>query len=154
MNDQAHRIQADEEGFIPVKSRKKRRIFGSGSAVIQGLQGAPPPLHHVWVSHVKEGDVQSLKSHLHNNAIVVADIEKVSHAESKFGSFKVSIYKTDIDKVMKDSLWPSGVRCELWRDKQRKGNLTRRESVNRLANGVTNDDLTRSSSQDSRIDWE
>ena len=63
---------------------------------------------------MKEGDSQQIKTFMEDNGIKVSGIDKMSHDESKFNSYKVFINKYDIDKVFDDYFWPAGVQCKIW----------------------------------------
>ena len=80
--------------------------------------GAPPPLRHVWLSRVMNGDTEQISNHLNSKNIQVQNIVKVSHSDAKFASFKISVFKNDLNTVLKASLWPRGLRCEQWYERR------------------------------------
>ena len=57
-----------------------------------------------------------MKDFLKNNNININGIEKMSHPEAKYSSFKISISVTDKQKVLDSSFWPNGIQrkmCQL-----------------------------------------
>ena len=39
----------------------------------------------------------------------------MSHSDSKYSSYKISISVLDKDKVLDPKFWPSGIQCKMWR---------------------------------------
>ena len=103
----------DSDGYRTAMSRKSRRTIGRAAAS-SDIAGAPPPLRQIWVSRVTNGNGNSMKNFLSKNGVTVSDIEKTSHPMSKFSSFKITIYKPDLDKVFDENFWPDGVYCKIW----------------------------------------
>ena len=54
---------------------------------------------------------------MEDNNVNVQNIEKVSHNDAKFSSYKICIFVTDLDKVHGNNFWPRGVRCKMWRER-------------------------------------
>ena len=79
------------------------------------LLGAPPPKCEVFVSRVKEGTEECISQYLIERRISVLKIDKVSHSESKFKSFKITIYKYDLNTLLDRSFWPLGFKASLWK---------------------------------------
>ncbi len=131
-------VQPDEDGFMPVLPRRKRRVMGNGEDSVPGLEGAPPPLRHIWVSRVQRGSIETISAFIEKQQVKVFHNEKVSHQNAKFSSFKISISKSDLSKVLQDSFWPQGVQCQPWRENTRR-NAARRPN--------TGDDIMSSFSQ-------
>lgn len=113
-------VQPDKDGFVPVMSRRGRRVIGCGKASVSGFEGAPPPLRHIWVSRVHRGTAETLSTFIEKQQVKVFYNEKVSHENAKFSSFKIGISKNDLAKVLDDSFWPQGVQCQPWRDRARR----------------------------------
>ena len=121
-------VQPEKDGFIPVMSRRKRRAIGCGEASVSGFEGAPPPLRHIWVSRVHRGTTETLSTFIEKQQVKVFYNEKVSHENAKFSSFKISISKNDLSKVLDDSFWPQGVQCQPWREHARRSAARRPEN--------------------------
>ena len=58
-----------------------------------------------------------MRKYLTDKGVVVNNIQKTSHQMSKFCSFKICIYKTDLHKVYDENFWPNGVYCKRWFDR-------------------------------------
>ena len=58
---------------------------------------------------------------MENNNVNVNMIEKMSHPNSKYSSFKISIIR-DKHKVLDPNFWPNGVQCRMWRSGRRNLN--------------------------------
>ena len=54
-----------------------------------------------------------MEKYLTDNGIIVNGIEKTSHPQSKFTSFKITIFKPDLH-FFDDNFWPNGVYCKIW----------------------------------------
>lgn len=136
-------MKTDEDGFIPVMLRRKRRVLGCAGSSVTGLEGAPPPLRHIWVSRIQRGTADTLSDFIENQNVKVFHSEKVSHVDAKFSSFKISISKNDLAKVLQDSFWPQGVQCQPWHEH------TRRSAARRPDTGSNNTSPSTASTQSS-----
>ena len=106
-----------KDGFQVVMSRRKRRkIFGCASSPVEGLRGSSFPQCRIWVSRVAHGTAESIALFLDKKKIKAQELKKVSHPVAKFSSFKINIGKSDLSKVMTDTLWPCDVSCQIWRE--------------------------------------
>ena len=117
--DENNSIKTDEEDYIPVESKanRQRRISQERmKRAIAELQGAPPPVRNIFVSRVSQGNDRIVIDYLKSKSIKVLNIDCISHHKSKFKSFKVSIYKNDIEQVLNENFWPTGIHCKLWRE--------------------------------------
>ena len=65
------------------------------------------------------------------------NIYKVSHEDSKYSSYKILVYDSDIQKVLNENFWSVGVRCEIWHFKNRYNTYNEYESDR--DNGVNRD---------------
>ena len=126
-----------------MQSGRRRRVTGSDGTVVHGLEGAPPPRRHIWVSRVKRGDASVLNNFIMKRQIKVFYIEKVSHDNAKFNSFKISIAKNDVPNVLKDSFWPASVQCQIWRGPAKRDGTERPRVVSEDDNNNDNDDNER-----------
>ena len=106
----------DNDGFRLVQGRRRKpRINGRGGATgVDGLQGAPFPLRHLWVGRIMQGNEEKLKSFLRKKNVEVSNIEKVSHERSTFKSYKVTVSVIDYHKLLIDDFWPNGIQCKKW----------------------------------------
>ncbi len=57
---------------------------------------------------------------IENQNVKVFHCEKVSHVNAKSSSFRISISKNYLAKVLQDSFWPQGVQCQPWREHTRR----------------------------------
>ena len=99
---------------VAMSRRQRRKITYGNAATMGGLSGAPLPVKQIWVSRVSRGDIRDIQDHMHRNNIDINDIEKTSHPNAKFSSYKISIPVSGSDKVFEESFWPLGVRCQKW----------------------------------------
>ena len=56
-----------------------------------------------------------MKEFLEMNNVKVNGIQRTSHPESKYNSFKINISVFDKEKVLNPKFWPFGIKCEMWR---------------------------------------
>ena len=89
------------------------------------LKGAPPPLRHIFVSRILRGNSGMIVDFLKSKSISVVGVQKMSRMNSKFLSFKISLYMDQLNRVLNDKFWPDGFRCRIWREPN-----SRKESVN------------------------
>ena len=59
-----------------------------------------------------QGDVNIISKHLKDNNIHVHKIDKMSHESAKFSSYKVKIFKHDLEKVLNENFWPIRLKCD------------------------------------------
>ena len=117
-----HTLETDDrndDGFIKVEStsaRKKRLSQERRELASARLKGAPPPLRYVFLSRVEHGDAQMIVDYMKYNHIDVRKVETVSHANSKFMSFKVTVFKSNLHEILSNNFWPQGIVCRLWKD--------------------------------------
>ena len=113
----------DDEGFELAESRSnmKKRLKNMKLKNIK-LVGAPPPLIDIWIYKVLEGNVFTIKEYIEDNGIKVEGVTKTSNIDAKYKSFKATIFKTDIKKILNKKFWPMGIGVKLWiRRKEDKG---------------------------------
>lgn len=100
--------EADEDGFILKKSRRKRNIV-LGKKIDNDLEVAVKEIDlHVWrlSPNVVEQDV--VKYIRKNKQDEVVKCERLN-ARGNYSSFKVSIKETSMDDLMSPEFWPQGV---------------------------------------------
>ena len=101
---------SDEDGFTKVESkyaRKKR---------LRNLLGAPTPVRYAFINRVATGNPNMIAEYLNDNKVNFEKIERKSHPNSKYKSFKVTMYKVQIYTVLSKGFWPTGVRCKIWKE--------------------------------------
>jgi len=90
------------------RRNKRKRIQGtaSGSNVI----GAPSPTRHMFIYRVSSttGD-EDLRQWIANKNIDIIDFQRVSHDESKFKSYKLTVTVHDFISLYKPEMWPERV---------------------------------------------
>ena len=94
------------------RGRRRPAVVGRREVPSSQLQGAAPPCRDIFVSRVREGTVDIVQSFLQENSVNVKNIEKMSHENSKFCSFKMKVLKNDLIKVFDENFWPNGVRVD------------------------------------------
>ena len=120
----------DDEGFQPMESRYARRRRYQAASLV----GAPPPLRYVFVSRIQRGNVHSLFDFLKSKNINVQKVERTSHIEAKFKSFKVSLYKDEVDKIINSIIWPKGIIVRIWKSKS----FDNDDRINKKSNNIDN----------------
>ena len=81
------------------------------------IKGASEPLRDIFVSRVvRSSTSESLQTYLQSNGIKVREVKQISHIDSKFKSFKVSIDKSSYSDVFNKELWNSGVNVCKYKD--------------------------------------
>ena len=98
------------------RNQRRKTTFGN-AATTGGLSGAPIPIRQIWVSRVSRGDEKDIENHMQINNIEINGIEKTSHPEAMYSSYRITIPAIGSDRVFNESFWPVGVRCQKWFDK-------------------------------------
>ena len=110
----------DNEGFQLYESRstwnKRKQLFKEQF----NLKGAPASDVDIWVYRVTEGNCEDVLSYLKSKNVECRNIERKSHSDAKFNSFKVSVCKSELDLVLSKSFWPFNVRCKVWKNRESK----------------------------------
>ena len=102
---------------VQKRSKRGRKVTYGNRATAGGLAGAPLPIRQIWVSRLHKGSIQHVKNYMKDNNVQVHNIEKVSHEQAKFSSYKISISVLDMDWVFDEAFWPNGVKCQVWRNR-------------------------------------
>ena len=112
--------EVDNDGFTLVQRRRRiPRINGRGGATgVDGFQGAPFPLRHLWVGRIMQGNEEKLKTFLRKKNVEVSNIEKVSHERSTFKSYKVTVSVIDYHKLLNEDFWSNGIQCKKWYERK------------------------------------
>ena len=98
----------------PTQGRTTNSVIGSGSQV-GNLRGGPLPSRVIFVSRLETGNIENLSDYIKSKNVKISDIEKMSHPQSRFSSYKMRISVLDKEKVFDPSFWPFGVQCRMWR---------------------------------------
>ena len=109
-------------------SRNRRQTRMRESANVHGLQGAPPRLVSLFLSRVQDGNPDTVKAYMADKNVKVYSNEIMSHPDSVYLSFKVSISKSDVKKVLRPWFWPSGIKCKIWRNRNNSNDVFDNES--------------------------
>ena len=96
--------------------QQKRRNFIAGAATNTRLLGAPPPSRDFFVYRVvKSANEGDIGTHLASFEIQARSVVKLSHEDSTYSSYKVSVSQDDADKIMDPDKWPNGIRIRRFR---------------------------------------
>ena len=84
--------------------------------------------------------------------VQVLNIEKMSHNEAMYSSYKINISISNIDNVFHQSFWPAGVKCQWWYP-PRAQNPDSDNNYNDNYNGRHNDNNDNSYNSNYYRDW-
>ena len=112
-----------DEFRLPTKHLKQMRrrerrqaIIGKGNTAAR-LKGAPEPGRDLFVfrldSETTNGDI---KAYLQSHNISVLKIDQMSHENSKYKSFKVTVPVSRLNDLLKEEVWPAGVGVRRFRN--------------------------------------
>ena len=93
----------------------RNRVIGTNNSTGGNLRGALPPPRDIFVSRVLDGTTEMMKDFLSHNNVNISKIDQMSHPDSKYCSFKITISVTDKYKVLDSNFWPNGIQCKMWR---------------------------------------
>jgi hypothetical protein len=111
-------VSSESQGFeVPKywlkKENKKKKhtiIMGRGSGQSGGLKGAPEPSRDLFIFRVDKSTLEAdITNHLANHSVTIQTLECVSHQNAKYKSFKLSVPKSEYDKLFDENLWPEGI---------------------------------------------
>ena len=105
----------DDDGYevYENKSTRKKRLIKEYANL---LKGAPPPIIRLFVSRVSFGSENTIDNYLRRCGVKPLSVVVASKPNAKYSSYKVSVYKTNVDAVLQDNFWPAGIKCRLWRE--------------------------------------
>ena len=85
-----------------------------GKSTNSKIKGVPLPGRDFFISRLSsDTNIADLKDFLCDECIIdVRDIVLISHPDSKFKSFKVTVCVDDINKLLKEELWPAGAKVQ------------------------------------------
>lgn len=115
------RDQSNDSGDFQVPSylaKKQRRQDARRRKVITGtkgnvgsFKGAPEPSRDFFVSRVAtDVSTTDIRDYLTERDISVRLLDKVSHEDAKFQSFKLTVPVSSVKDLLSDDVWPCGVK--------------------------------------------
>ena len=106
-----------------IKRKEARKVArGTRTGEVNGFGGAPPPSRDIFVYRVSTGNEESILNYLKSNSVDVRKVEKISHENSTYASFKVSVSVKDTGKLIgEENILPVGVLARrYWNKKEVK----------------------------------
>ena len=116
--------------------RYNERITCNG-ANVGNLRGAPPPSREIFIQRVETKNVKDVEEYMKLKNMNTSNIQKTSHPDSLYSSYKISVSLSDQEKVLNASFWPSGIQCRRWY--QPKQNTTRYDHPYNIYSDSDND---------------
>lgn len=93
------------KGDIAIGTGGNQRIGGNG------LRGAPPPKRDFFIYRVDKSEtIERVSDHLNCLGVNVINVERTSHEEAKFASFRLTTSREYLDTIMNPDNWPEGIR--------------------------------------------
>ena len=119
-DSEIHNCSNDSEGFrlssneLRKKYRRenlrKKTIEGKSVVAISGVKGAPEPSRDVFIYRLdKETKTSDLETYIESKGFEIRKLECVSHDEARCKSFKLSVPKSEFEKVLDAEMWPKGI---------------------------------------------
>ncbi len=110
-------VDDDERWEVPpyvrrhkARNERRRNRAITGTNQTSRFQGAPEPSRDVFIFRVARGtEPDVIKSFVSEKGINIRAIERTSHEESKYMSFKISAPVSQYLKLFDPDLWPQGV---------------------------------------------
>ena len=114
----------DAQGYelAESKARRRKRLLEEKKDLL--ITGAPPPIKKIFVGRILDGDHDSIRKYLSACKIKAENIELVSHRDSKYKSYKISIAEPFLPIVL-GNFWPSGVICKEWKNSKAEYNQSK-----------------------------
>ncbi len=94
-----------------IRAEKRRKATITGTVNDAGrFKGAPAPGRSFFVSRVdSEASPDDLRSYLSGRSIDVRDLVCISHTNSKYKSFKLTVPASQSQDLLSPEMWPEGV---------------------------------------------
>ena len=103
------------------KERRRQKVIKGKCNASEHVRGAPVPSRSLFVFRVdKSATTEDMRKHIEANEIMVRQIECMSHADASFKSFKVTVSVEDLEKIMDENIWPSGVNVRQFYQRREK----------------------------------
>ena len=118
-NFQNNRETFDNDFLVPShvhrrnnRAEKRRRNVITGNSKPQGsLKGAPEPGRDLFVFRVDNANTTSdLRNHITDYGFNVRGLSCVSHENSKFKSFKLTVPMSEYNELFNENMWPCGIK--------------------------------------------
>ena len=100
-------------------NNRTNNVIGRDTST-EGFRGAPPPSRVIFVSRVVSGEKEVISNFIKSRGVNVINIEKTSHEDATFSSYKICISVLDKEKVFDPKFWPAGVKCRMWRERKER----------------------------------
>ena len=86
----------------------RKRVHGTVSG--GRIQGAPPPIRELFVSRVmRSTSDEDMLNYVKSLRVNIIDFERVSHDDSKYKSYNVTVSISDYMYLFDSELWPEGI---------------------------------------------
>ena len=67
---------------------------------------------------MENGTEHDLNEFLVKNIIDVKNIDRVSHNNSRFNSYKITVSVIDFNRILDEYFWPDGIQCKKWYERK------------------------------------
>ena len=132
-------VQREERRRQQRDANKQKRRPVAGQSDAGGLRRSPMPTWHFFVYKVhKDDNVDEVREFVQKQDVIVSDLAKTSHNESKYNSFKLSISKEFAEKVLNADFWPKGIYIRRWHDRRQQNAEMGPKNVPTSGNSQTN----------------
>ena len=92
-----------------------------GSAENALIQGAPPPKRDFFLSRLSyDTDIEQLKRYIEGKGTHSAQLSLVSHEDSVYNSYKLTVGVQHANQAMLSDVWPQGVCVTRWRSRRQE----------------------------------
>ena len=103
------------------KPQRTRRGQVHGSAENALIRGAPPPKRDFFLSRLSyDTDIEQLKRYIEGKGMHSAQLSLVSHEDSVYNSFKLTVGVQHANLAMSSDVWPQGVCVTRWRSRRQE----------------------------------
>lgn len=110
LNVNKERTDVKQQGWTEVKRKKAKVVRGKVKSDI--IKGAPLPKRDLFVARIDPNtDDDQLKQFIGEKGLKVLKLERLSHDEAKYKSYKLTIPVDEMSKVFSEDMWPEG--CEV-----------------------------------------
>ena len=106
------RSDQGERSYPSTTSARPSRVVGVKTS--SNFKGAPPPKRDFFISRVdKSTNIDDISNYITNDiGFDLKEITLISHPESYFCSYKMSISSKDCDRIFDVNIWPEGVKVQ------------------------------------------
>ncbi len=92
------------------KAKKKNRVIKGTGPSVGGVTGGSEPSRYLFIKRInKVTEDTAVRGLIEQHGFTIRTLERISHPDSVFKSFKLAVPVTEFGRLFDEKLWPEGV---------------------------------------------